>query len=289
MKPATRRLAQRLVLQAKRELWGLSIGAHEAKARGPGMAFSEARAYQPGDDLRAVDWKATARLGRPFVKLFAEERERTIWLLVDTSASMSAPRRGEDADGPRTKPAFVRELVGLLAMVAAARADRVGLATFGPIGAWREPKSGDRWATGLVSALDVEANAPGLGITESLTRLCRGGAAPSVIFAISDWLEDGMASALGRARPRHEVVAIGVVDPWEEALPARGLVRFADAESGQRRTIDTMSPPFQSAYRQNAKRRRERLRREIARFGVPFLAMTTNRSPVSWLLRYFSR
>jgi uncharacterized protein (DUF58 family) len=234
--------ARRLALRIGRQPSGPAPGFHRSSARGPGLSFAGHREYQYGDDIRMVDWKAAARLGRPFIKLFEQERGTGIVLVLDGSASMRSPDAG--------KWRAAREAAALLALIAAGQGDAVGaVLVTSHVEAVRPPRRGSTHADALVRWLGTleargDSTAIAAGIAEAARRLPHGG----VIAVLSDFFASHWDAAVRRASTRHTVVGIRVVSPGERSLPPAGLVLLRDVETGGQRWIDTESATVRGVF-----------------------------------------
>jgi uncharacterized protein (DUF58 family) len=219
-------------------------GEYHSVFRGRGMEFSEVREYVPGDDVRAIDWNVTARTGVPHVKKFVEERDLTVLLLLDVSPSQ--------AFGSKylTKRDLMAELAALLAFAAVKNNDRVGALLFSDrIERFVPPRKGVDHALAIArDALYLEPT----GRTTDLTLALRSAASllkqRAVVFVVSDFLAAGYEKALKTLNRRHDVVALPITDPRETELPAKGLVRLRDAETGKSRVYDLADPAFRAAW-----------------------------------------
>jgi uncharacterized protein (DUF58 family) len=263
---------QKLV-RALRQTWlptrlvavGSEPGLHLSTIRGNGLCFAEHREYQFGDDVRHLDWNVTARLGRPFVKVFEAERASTVMIVVDLTSSMSS------RTGLRSKRRATHEVVRLLASFGRKIGDRVGAVVFGDgylTRVWpsRQPSVGAR----ILRAL---SESPGGAEPATLAFACEvaGHMAkrPGLVAIVSDFLDQSLAAALDELAPRHDVVGIAVVDPHEVDLPSAGMLRMRDGETGQSRIVDAGNPRVRSAYAAAWRRLEEERRREFIRVGVP--------------------
>ena len=219
-------------------------GEYHSVFRGRGMEFSEVREYVPGDDVRSIDWNVTARTGVPHVKKYVEERDLTVLLILDLSASQ--------AFGTRylTKRDLMAELSGFIAFAAVKNNDRVGaLLVTDRTERYLPPRKGfDHALTIVRDALHLEP----AGRRTDLALAFRSAAAllkqRSVVFVLSDFLATGYEKPLKMLRRRHDVVAIPIADPAEQAIPDRGLVRLRDAETGETRVFDASDPGFRSLW-----------------------------------------
>lgn len=251
----------------------LFAGEYRSVFRGQGMEFAEVRAYEPGDDFRAIDWNVSARLASPYVKTFTEERELTLMLVVDQSGST---RFGE----PVTKGALAIEIGAVLALAAAHHNDRVGALLFADeVERVIPPAKGRRHALRVIR--DLVAFAPegrhtNLGASLSYaSRLLRHRA---IVAVLSDFLADGWEKPLRRLAARHEVVAIVIEDPRELELPESGWVEMADAETGRRVLVDTGSRDVRDRLRGLAERRRADRGRLLRAAGVDQILLRTDAS-----------
>jgi len=223
-------------------------GEYHSVFRGRGMEFSEVREYVPGDDVRAIDWNVTARTGVPHVKKFVEERDLTVLLVLDVSPSQSFGSKY------LTKRDLMAELAALLAFAAVKNNDRVGALLFSDrIERFIPPRKG------VDHALAIARDAlylPAKGRATDLAQALKGAAAllkqRAVIFVVSDFLAAGYEKALKSLNRRHDVVALPITDPRETEMPASGLVRLRDAESGITRVFDLADPAFRTAWARRA-------------------------------------
>ena len=251
----------------------LFAGEYRSVFRGQGMEFAEVRAYEPGDDFRAIDWNVSARLASPYVKTFTEERELTLMLVVDQSGST---RFGE----PVSKGALAIEVGAVLALAAAHHNDRVGALLFADeVERVIPPAKRRRHALGV--SRDLVAFAPAgrrtnLGASLSYaSRLLRHRA---IVAVLSDFLAEGWEKPLRRLAARHEVVAIVIEDPRELELPESGWIEMADAETGRRVLVDTGSREVRERVRALAERRRAERARLLGAAGVDQILLRTDAS-----------
>ena len=284
------RAARILAVRSRREASELFAGAYRSAFRGGGIEFEESRPYVPGDDVRSIDWNATARTGEPHVKRFREERDRTVLLLLDTSASMGF------GSGARSKAETAAHAAALLAAAAGHVGDRVGLVAFdAAIHGELEPARGPAhtWAV-IRAAVRAGARARGgTGAARALERALRLARRRAVLFLLSDFRDDGLfaagegAPALAAAR-RHDLVAIALEDPREAALPAAGGVRVADPERpGRSWLLETGSARVRGRYAAAAAVRRRAVTQRLRRLGADVLWMSTAGDPLRILGRFF--
>ena len=246
------RQVRRLHLRARRVVQTVLGGEYHSAFKGAGLSFEEVREYQPGDDVRSIDWNVTARMGQAYIKRFVEERELTMILAVDVSASQ---RLGTKL---HTKRAAAAELAALLALCAVSNNDRVGLIGFSDrVERFVPPNKGPRHVLRLLrDILAFEPERPGTDLTVALDYLNKVQRRRAIVFLLSDFLTGGFENAFRRAARKHDLIAVRTTDPCEEAWPAVGLVRLEDAETGQQHTIDTSSRAFREGF---AKRSGERM------------------------------
>jgi uncharacterized protein (DUF58 family) len=231
-------------IRTRRLVNDLFAGEYQSVFKGRGMEFAEVREYQPGDDVRSIDWNVTARMGRPFVKRFAEERELTVMLVVDASRSQAFGSAG------RSKAETAAELCGLLAFSAIQNHDKVGLILFTDhVEKFVPPKKGRQHVLRVIrELLGFEPAGRGTCIAEALGFLSRVVRRRSVVFLVSDFFDDDYRRALQVTNRRHDVIAITLSDRRERELPAVGLLALEDAETGRLRYVDTSQAAFRAAY-----------------------------------------
>jgi len=219
---------RRIEIRTRRIVDELTAGAYHSVFKGRGMEFDEVREYLPGDDVRTIDWNVTARFGRPFIKKFVEERELTVFLLVDVSGS------GDFGSTDRTKNEHAAELAALLAFSAIRNNDRVALLLFtDERELYVPPRKGRRHVLRLVrDLLAWKRTRSGTDIGKALEAMMHLADRRSIVFLISDLLDSGFEKPLAVAARRHDVVALRVVDRRELSLPRLGYLWIEDAESG---------------------------------------------------------
>ncbi len=227
------------------------------------MEFAEVRAYQQGDDFRAIDWNVSARLGSPYVKTFTEERELTLMLIVDQSGST---RFGE----PISKAGLAVEVAAVLALAAAYHNDRVGALLFADeVERVIPPRKGRRHALRVIRDLVAfEPMGQRTNLAASLSYASRLLRHRSIVVVLSDFIAEGWERPLRRLAARHEVVAITVQDPRERELPDAGWIEMLDAESGRRVLVDTGNREVRARVSALAAERREDRQRSLASSGV---------------------
>ncbi len=258
-------------------------GEYHSVFKGRGMSFAEVREYRYGDDIRGIDWNVTARTGSPHVKVFEEERELTLMLVVDVSASAHFGTR------ERMKSELAAELCGVLAFSAIKNNDKVGLILFSDrIERFVPPRKGRRHALRVLRELLFHpAEGKGTDIAGALEYLARVTRRRAVVFLVSDFLADGYERALSVAARRHDLVAVRVGDAREVAVPPMGFVEFEDPESGRRVVVNTSAGAFQRRFGEGRAAARERVDEMFRRSRVDSIDATTGVPYERALRRFF--
>lgn len=225
-------------------------GEYHSAFKGRGMEFSEVREYQYGDDMRMIDWNVTARFNHPFVKIFEEERELTVMLVVDMSGSQFFGSQSS------LKRDIALELSAILAFSAMKNNDKVGLIIFTDrIEKFVPPRKGRGHALRIVrELLSFEPERPATSIRTALEYLNHVQKKRGIVFVISDFIDSGYEAALRIAGRRHDLIGVVLQDPREKELPKVGLMHLRDAESGMTRLIDTSDERVRFTYRQRSER-----------------------------------
>ncbi|MGQ0701776.1 MAG: DUF58 domain-containing protein [Gemmatimonadales bacterium] len=257
-----------IALRTRGVVDSLFSGEFRSVFRGQGMEFAEVRAYEMGDDYRAIDWNVSARLGAPYVKTYTEERELTLLLIVDQSAST---RVGT----PITKAARSIEVAAVLALAGAREQDRVGAILFSDrIEHVVPPAKGRRHALRLIrDLLAFASQRRGTNLVKAIHYASNVLTHRSVVIILSDFLAEGWERALRELAVRHQVIAITVDDPREEDPPAAGWVEMADAESGRRVLVNTGSGAARRRWRVAAEARRARRAERLRSAGVEHIKL----------------
>jgi uncharacterized protein (DUF58 family) len=281
--PEVLRQVKLLELRTRGLVNSLFTGEYRSTFKGQGMEFSEVREYQPGDEVRSIDWNVTARMQRPYVKRYIEERELTVMLAVDVSGSERFGTRR------RFKSEVASELAAVLAMSAIRNNDRVGAVMFTDrIEHVVPPRKGRRHALRLIR--DILAFEPTGrktdigGATEYINKMLSHKA---IIFLVSDFLGDNIERPLKLLAQRHDVVAVTLEDPSERVLPDIGLVRFVDPETGDALDVDTSNPKVRAQFDQQVSADSERRRHLLRRLAIDEIPITTNAGIMDPLLRFF--
>jgi uncharacterized protein (DUF58 family) len=277
------RTVRKIQIRTSHLVSDLFAGQYQSVFKGRGMEFAEVRLYQPGDDVRTIDWNVTARTGVPHVKRFAEERELTVMLLVDASAStMFGSVR-------QTKQALAAELGALLAFSAITNNDKVGLVMFSDrIELALPPRKGTRHVLRVIrDILNLAPAGRGTDIAGALEHLRHVTKRRCVVFVISDFLAPGWKRALRIASRRHDVIAVALQDPREAEMPAVGLVELEEAETGARYVVDTGDARVRAELAREAARARSERDRTLRSADVDAIVVSTDRPYTQALLRFF--
>jgi uncharacterized protein (DUF58 family) len=281
--PEILRQVRLLELRTRGLVNSLFSGEYHSVFKGQGMEFAEVREYQPGDEVRSIDWNVTARMRQPFVKRYVEERELTVMLAVDLSGSS---RFGTVS---RYKSELATELSAVLAMSANRNNDRVGALLFTDrVEHVVPPGKGRKHMLRLIRdllAYQPAGSATNIGVaTEYLGKMLGH---RSIIFLLSDFQSGDMERPIKLLAQRHDVVAVTVEDPRERTLPDIGLARFLDPESGETVDVDTGDRRVRESYERAVAEDAERLRRLFRRLGIDEIPVRTDTGYVEPLLRFF--
>src|SRR5437867_3970758 len=281
--PEVLRAVRRIEIRTRRLVEESMGGEYHSVFRGRGMEFSEVREYQIGDDVRSIDWNVSARMGHPFVKKYIEERELTVFLAVDVSGSKDFGSRG------RTKGELAAEVAALLAFSAIKNHDRVGAILFtGQVEKYIPPKKGKTHVLRVIrEILSYEPVRRKTDIGAALEYAMRVLSRHCVLFVISDFLASGHEKALRIAARKYDMVAIAIEDPREEAIPPVGLLELEDAETGERRIVDTSDRGLRPAMEKAARDRRAALARSLRSANVDLVRLSTGEAYDVPLIRYF--
>ena len=260
-------------------------GEYHSVFKGRGMNFAEVREYQYGDDIRSIDWNVTARAGTPFVKVFDEERELTVMLVVDVSAS------GEFGSRSRMKGEVAVEICAVLAFSAITNNDKVGLIIFSDrIEKFVPPRKGRRHVLRVLrELLYFRPEGRGTDVAGALEYLARVVRRRAVVFVVSDFLATDYQKALAVAGRRHDTIVIRMGDPRERELPPVGYIELEDAETGEQLTVNLSDPAFRDAFDRDVTETRAALDREFRTTGIDVIEISTDRPYADRLMRFFRR
>lgn len=293
-----------------RQVADVLAGQYVSVFKGRGVEFDEVRGYVPGDDVRTIDWNVTARTGEPFVKRYIEERQLTLMIMADVSASQ------DFGSGQRSKREATAELSALLAFSATQNDDKVGLALFhGNIEQYIPARKGQKHSLRVIrevlahGQVDTASGSEKRGrrrwlpfgkrrawfrkgkqstsISGAMEFLMSVTSRKTVCFVISDFLDDGYLKALQSANRKHDVIAVLVTDPRELEMPNVGLVNLADPETGRVKQYDTGSVSFRQQVGDASRQRVEELRHKFGTSGIDFIHVDASQSVVDPLVKFF--
>lgn len=281
------RQVRRIELQTRGWVESLFGGEYQSVFKGQGMEFAEVREYEPGDDVRDIDWNVTARTGRPHVKKHVEERELTVLLAVDLSGSEQFGTRD------RFKAELAAEIAAVLALSAVRNNDRVGLLIFTDrVEHFVPPRKGRRHVLRLIrDVLAFRPSGRGTDLGGAMEFAARVLPHKAIVFLLSDFDAPlaGVERTLKLVSRRHDLVAVSILDAAEETLPNAGLVVLADPETGEEVAVDTGRRMLRDAYVALHERQREERRRLFRRLGVDEIEVRTGESYINPLLAFFRR
>lgn len=309
------RRVREIQVNTGRQVADVLAGQYESVFKGGGIEFEEVRPYIPGDEIRSIDWNVTARMGQPFVKRFVEERQLTLMLMADVSASQLF------GSVNRSKREAVAELCALLAFSANYNDDKVGLTLFhGEIDTYIPPRKGQKHSLRVVREVLAHGKSPpelqqrnrtdgsGFGnrlrsmfaprrrwksnrratnIAGAIEFLLKVTKRKSVCFVVSDFFDQDYMQVLRSANRKHDVIAVLVTDPRELEIPNAGLVTLTDAETGMSKVVDSASSRVRREFQESAHRRIRQLEKEFRASRIDFIEVDCSRSIVDPLARFF--
>ncbi len=260
-------------------------GQYHSAFKGRGMTFSEVREYQYGDDIRNIDWNVTARFSHPYVKLFEEERELTVMLLVDVSGSRNFGTQS------RMKKDMITEIAAVLSFSAIENNDKIGIMFFSnKVEKFILPQKGRKHILHIIrELLDYEPVSTGTNFTEPLRYITNAIKKRCIAFVISDFIGNGFEEALRIANSKHDIVALQVYDIRETEMPDIGLVRFRDAETGEVKWIDTTGKKIRGQYNEWWTMQQKNALDIFRKSGVDHVSIRTDMDYVQPLIRLFKR
>lgn len=260
-------------------------GQYHSMFKGRGMAFSEVREYQYGDDIRNIDWNVTARFNHPYIKIFDEERELTVMLLIDVSGS------NQFGTHTRFKQESMTEIAAVLAFSAIKNNDKVGVIFFSDkIEKFIPPKKGSSHILRIIRELvDFKASSKNTDIAGALRYLTNVIKKRSTVFLISDFIDEGYENALKIARGKHDLIALRISDQREAEMPDVGLLQLLDNETGRQRWIDTSDAALRYAYKINFTRKQQEINAVLRRAGVDFADIRCDLDYVPPLMKLFRK
>lgn len=260
-------------------------GEYHSVFKGRGMEFSEVREYQFGDDIRSIDWNVSARFNHPFVKVFEEERELTVMLLVDLSHS------GNFGSITQMKNEIAAEICAVMAFSAIKNNDKVGLILFTDrIERFVPPKKGRSHILRIIRELiSFQPSGSGTSIRQALEYFNHVNKKRSIAFLISDFIDDGYDKILRIISRKHDVIAVELSDPREEALPNVGLIKLRDAETQSERWVDTGNASVRKQFEKFWRERRENRKQLFIRSRVDAIPVRTDRPYIKPIVDFFKR
>ena len=260
-------------------------GEYHSAFKGRGMAFSEVREYQYGDDFRSVDWNVTARFNHPFIKIFEEERELTVMLLIDISGS------GNFGTQSRLKANLITEIAAVLSFSAIQNNDKVGVILFSDrIERFIPAKKGRQHILRIIRELiDFKPESKLTNLTIPLRYLVNVIKKRSTAFLITDFIDDNYEDALKIASKKHDLVGLWIYDIREKELPGVGLIKVRDAETGELAWLDTGSIMVRNAYHEQYRKKQEETSDLLNKNGVDFVSIATHEDYVKPLMRLFNK
>jgi uncharacterized protein (DUF58 family) len=258
-------------------------GEYHSAFKGRGMEFAEVREYQPGDDIRTIDWNVSARQRKPFIKVFEEERELTVMLIVDISQS------SQFGSAERMKGEIAVELAALLAFSAIKNNDKVGLILFTEkIELYIPPQKGKQHVLRVIrELLYFEPSGTGTDLNAALEYLNRVTKRKATCFVISDFISDDFKKSLQIVNKRHDMIAIHIRDPREISLPNVGLIEFEDAETGEVVLLDTGDAMFQEMFSDSNEKDDLDKIEFFKQIGVDLISVRTDKSYIDPIVRFF--
>ena len=260
-------------------------GEYHSSFKGRGMTFSEVREYQPGDDVRLIDWNVTARSGSPFIKVFEEERELTVILLVDISSSGSFGSKNYQKKGVSA------EIASVLGFSAIKNNDKVGLILFSnDIVKYIPPKKGKSHVLRVVrELLYTKPDFKGTSIKNALEFLMKVTKRKAVVFLLSDFLDEGFLDSLKITARKHDLVGINIFDSYEQSFPNIGMIKAEDAETGVKFWIDTSNDHYLKQMNDSNTKKTNEFYKSTQKMGLDIIPISTSEDYVEPLMRFFKK
>lgn len=274
---------RRIEIKAKGLTNEMFSGEYHSAFKGRGMSFSEVREYQYGDDVRNIDWNVTARFDRPFVKVYEEERELTVMLLLDMSGS-------EDIGSSKVmKRELLTEIAAVLAFSVIQNNDKIGAILFtDQVELFIPPRKGKSHVLRIIrDILNFSPKNRGTNIAAAVKHFTYAVKKKSTAFLISDFINEGFEEAIKIAARKHDLICLQLKDPIEQQLPSSGLVKIKDAETGEIAWIDTSNKKVRNAYLASSRKKNEALQSFFIRNGIDFGVINTHRNYVQPLHTLF--
>jgi uncharacterized protein (DUF58 family) len=277
------RKIRRIQITTSRLVTDFLSGQYESVFKGRGIEFDEVREYQPGDEIRAIDWNVTARMGRPFIKKYVEERQLTVMILLDASASSYF------GTAKRLKSELAAEVSAVLAFAAIRNNDRVGLIIFTDrIEKFIPPRKGLQHVLRVIrEALYFKPKGRLTDIAGALRYLDNVTSRRAVTFVISDFFAKDFKKPLSIANKKHDVVAITITDQREKELPNAGIIELTDAETGAIFLVDTANPKLRNVYQAKSHKMAEERARTFGQINVDHIDISTDKPYIEELVKFF--
>ena len=262
-------------------------GDYHSNFKGRGMTFSEVREYIPGDDVRSIDWNVTAKTGKPHIKVFEEERELSVLLLIDVSSSGVFGSKNE------LKIDVAVEIAAMLSFSAIKNNDKVGLALFSDkIEKYIPPKKGKKHVLRLITDIvnhDFESNQKRTSIKNAIDFANNISKRKSVIFLISDFIDDNFWNELKFLNFKHDLVGLQIYDSYEKNFPNIGLINIYDSETGKKTWIDTSSRKNRKKFSENSNKKLNSFSKKCKKIGFDLLQISTDDDYVKFLMQFFRK
>jgi len=276
---------RRLELRTRRLVESSFAGQYQSVFKGRGMNFEEGRPYTPGDEIRAIDWNVTARAGEPYIKKFTEEREMTVMIVLDVSAS------GNFGSVEQSKRELAAEVAAILAFSAIHNNDKVGLLLFSDrVELLIPPKKGRHHILRLIrEMLYFQPKGSGTDLSAALEYMNKLITRRAVVFVISDFLTGDFSRPLTVSARRHDMVALPIVDPAEESLPNVGVILLEDPETGDQIEIDTSRHAISRSYARHSEMRAKEMHSLFGARGIDMVALRTDKDYLPVLRNFFER
>ncbi|HUT24392.1 MAG TPA: DUF58 domain-containing protein [Sumerlaeia bacterium] len=277
------RRVRRIEIRSRKAVTDVLGGEYHSVFKGRGMEFDEVREYSAGDEIRDIDWNVTARTGKAFIKRYVEEREQTVFFVVDVSAS------SEFGTDERMKGEIAAEICSVLAFSAIQNNDRVGLLTFSDdVEELIPPKKGRKHVLRVVrELLFAQPRGRGTNLSLAIETLNRVLKRRAIVFLVSDFLAPDLRDPLVRANQRHDLIAIRLSDPREEILPPVGIIELQDAETGETMLVDAASRSVRERFEESNRKRRLGLDKMFRSIGADCVAISTDADYLEPIVSFF--
>lgn len=276
---------RRIEIETKHLAEGVLAGAYRSAFKGKGIEFEEVREFQPGDEERSIDWNVTAKMGHPYVKNFREERELTVMLIVDVSSSTRFGSTNE------TKNKLIAEIGALIAFSAIENSDRVGLITFSDeIDLYLSPKKGSRHVLRIIRELLVSPESgKGTNLAQALAFFGKVQSRASICFVISDFMCPDFSSEFSLLSKKHDLIAVSVIDPYEQSFPNVNLAELSDLETGKNTVIDTGDSSRRTRFMENSEKHLKDLKKLAEKSGGGLIDIRTDKPYLKAIEDFFKK